>query len=168
MPIAFAASRPLRPGEMDNEAVRQQLHSRPPAFVFGSINEKIYLSEAGAQYTNFIPAAFPGPIVRRSVGTPFMGYRGTVHILQEIVNRLYEVLFNFLPVDTAYAQKQRASNGTVASNRLHNTTNRATFPGGQRPKLFLMPPWKKCPSWRAYPPAVKSRCRRNGRRRKPS
>jgi chlorophyllide a reductase subunit Z len=116
MPIAFAASRPLRPGEMDNEAVRQQLHGRPPAFVFGSINEKIYLSEAGAQYTNFIPAAFPGPIVRRSVGTPFMGYRGTVHILQEIVNRLYEVLFNFLPVDTAYAQKQRASNGTVASS----------------------------------------------------
>lgn len=106
MPITFAGSRPLRPGEPDNEAVRQLLHGRPPAFVFGSINEKIYLSEAGAQYTNFIPAAFPGPIVRRAVGTPFMGYRGTVYILQEIVNRLYEVLFNFLPVDGAYAQKR--------------------------------------------------------------
>lgn len=115
MPITFAASRPLRPGEPDNEAVRQQLHSRPPAFVFGSINEKIYLSEAGAQYTNFIPAAFPGPIVRRAVGTPFMGYRGTVYVLQEIVNRLYEVLFNFLPVDGAYAQKRAGGMGNGRS-----------------------------------------------------
>lgn len=111
MPIVFTASRPLRPGDLDNEGVRQQLHQNAPAFVFGSINEKIYLSEAGTRHTNFIPAAFPGPIVRRSVGTPFMGYRGTVYLLQEIVNRLYEVLFNFLPVDTAYAQT-RGSNGT--------------------------------------------------------
>ncbi len=111
MPIVLAASRPLRPGELDNEGVRQQLHQNAPGFVFGSINEKIYLSEAGAKHANFIPASFPGPIVRRSVGTPFMGYRGTVYLLQEIVNRLYEVLFNFLPVDTAYAQT-RGSNGT--------------------------------------------------------
>ncbi|MCA9969855.1 MAG: chlorophyllide a reductase subunit Z [Anaerolineales bacterium] len=104
MPISFAASRPLRAGEPNNEGVRQLLHNSSPAFVFGSINEKIYLSEAGARFTNFIPAAFPGPIVRRAVGTPFMGYRGAVYVLQEIVNRLYEVLFNFLPVDAAYAQ----------------------------------------------------------------
>ena len=39
-----------------------------------------------------------------------MGYRGTVYVLQEIVNRLYEVLFNFLPVDAAYAQL-RGRNG---------------------------------------------------------
>lgn len=104
MPISLAASRPLRREEMDNEGVRQRLHTKPPAFLFGSINEKIYLSEAGAKHTNFISAAFPGPTVRRAVGTPYMGYRGTVYILQEIVNRLYETLFNFLPVDAAYAQ----------------------------------------------------------------
>lgn len=103
MPIVLAASRPLRPGEPDNEAVRQQLHQNAPAFVFGSINEKIYLSEAGAKHTNFIPAAFPGSVVRRAVGTPFMGYRGAVYLVQEIVNRLYEVLFNFLPLDAAYS-----------------------------------------------------------------
>lgn len=108
MPITFTSSRPLQSGELDNEGVRQLLHKSPPAFVFGSINEKIYLSEAGAKFTNFIPAAFPGPIVRRSVGTPFMGYRGAVYVLQEIVNRLYEVLFNFLPVDAAYQQIQGA------------------------------------------------------------
>ncbi|MBC8160264.1 MAG: chlorophyllide a reductase subunit Z [Roseiflexaceae bacterium] len=104
MPIAFVGARPLRPGDPDNETVRQMLHKRAPAFVFGSINEKIYLSEAGARFTNFIPAAFPGPVVRRSVGTPFVGYRGAVHLVQEIVNRLYETLFNFLPVDGAYAK----------------------------------------------------------------
>jgi chlorophyllide a reductase subunit Z len=115
MPVAFAASRPLRAGEPDNEGVRNLLHARAPAFVFGSINEKIYLSEAGAKYTNFIPAAFPGPIVRRAVGTPFMGYRGTVYVLQEIVNRLYETLFQFLPVDAAYAQL-RAGAGAPRGN----------------------------------------------------
>lgn len=118
MQIAFTSSRPLMNGGMDNEAVRQILHKNPPAFVFGSINEKIYLSEAGARFTNFIPAAFPGPIVRRSVGTPFMGYRGCVVVLQEIVNRLYDVLFNFLPVDSAYSAKQDdglRSNGAAQS-----------------------------------------------------
>lgn len=104
MPIAFVGARPLRPGDPDNELVRQFIHGRAPSFVFGSINEKIYLSEAGAKFTNFIPAAFPGPIVRRSVGTPFMGYRGAVYLVQEIVNRLYDTLFNFLPVDGAYAK----------------------------------------------------------------
>jgi chlorophyllide a reductase subunit Z len=104
MSVTLAAARPLRRGELDNSGVRQLLHTKPPAFLFGSINEKIYLSEADAKYTSFIPAAFPGPIVRRAVGTPFMGYRGAVYVIQEIVNRLYEVLFNFLPVDAAYAQ----------------------------------------------------------------
>jgi 3,8-divinyl chlorophyllide a/chlorophyllide a reductase subunit Z len=120
MPIAFAAARPLRPGEPDNSEVRRLLHSSPPAFVFGSINEKIYLSEAGAKYTNFIPAAFPGPIVRRAVGTPFMGYRGAVYVLQEIVNRLYEMLFNFLPVDAAYTQKAPPGLGPQAAPAAKN------------------------------------------------
>ncbi|GAB4203890.1 MAG: chlorophyllide a reductase subunit Z [Roseiflexaceae bacterium] len=108
MPVVFSSSRPLRPGDMDNELVRQRIHSRAPAFLFGSINEKIYLSEAGARHTNFIPASFPGPTVRRALGTPFMGYSGAVYLVQEIVNRLYETLFNFLPVDGAYAQQRSA------------------------------------------------------------
>lgn len=112
MPISFATSRPRRPGDLDNFAVRQMLHDSPPSFVFGSINEKIYLSEGGARMTNFIPAAFPGPVVRRAVGTPFMGFRGTVYLLQEICNRLYEALFNFLPLDSAYSG-QNSSNGAA-------------------------------------------------------
>jgi 3,8-divinyl chlorophyllide a/chlorophyllide a reductase subunit Z len=104
MPVAFVAGRPLDRSEPGNEQVRRQLHERAPMFVFGSMNEKIYLAEAGARMTNFIPAAFPIPIVRRAVGTPFMGYRGAVYLAQEIVNRLYEALWNFLPVDSAYAR----------------------------------------------------------------
>ncbi len=110
MKLAFVASRPLRPGDMDNEHIRQQIHAKAPAFVFGSINERIYLAEAGAKYTTFFSAAFPGPSVRRSVGTPMLGYRGAVYIIQEIVNGLYNALLNFLPVDAAYAA---ARSGTL-------------------------------------------------------
>lgn len=115
MQIAFGVSRPRRTDDMDNEALRRQLHTKAPAFVYGSINEKIYLSEGGARQTNFIPAAFPGPIVRRSVGTPFMGYRGTVHLIQDIVNRLYESLFNFLPLDSAYQQRANGTTGGASA-----------------------------------------------------
>jgi chlorophyllide a reductase subunit Z len=95
----FVASRPYQVGAMDNIAVREALHKKQPGFVFGSLNEKIYLTEAGARATFFIPAAFPGAIVRRALGTPFMGYSGVVYVLQEIINRYYEVVFNFLPYD---------------------------------------------------------------------
>ncbi len=114
MPIDFVSARPVKRGGLDNEAVRQTLPGTAPAVVFGSINEKIYLSEANAKFTQFIPASFPGPIVRRAVGTPFMGYRGTVYVLQELVNRLYEVLFNFLPVDAAYSSNGAAPTAVAA------------------------------------------------------
>jgi chlorophyllide a reductase subunit Z len=104
IPVAFAVGRPRRAEDLDTEAVRARLHTRPPTFVFGSINERIYLAEGGARGTHFIPAAFPGAVVRRAVGTPFMGYRGAVYVIQEIVNHLYDTLFNFLPVDGAYAK----------------------------------------------------------------
>lgn len=115
MPIAFTVSRPLRPNDMDNETVRQTLHQKAPSFLYGSINERIYLAEAGATMTNYMPAAFPGSAVCRSVGTPYMGYRGCVHLIQEVVNKLYDALFNFLPLDTAYAQ-QRATPGMATAS----------------------------------------------------
>jgi chlorophyllide a reductase subunit Z len=95
----FVASRPYQVGGMDNIAIREALHKKQPGFVFGSLNEKIYLTEAAAKATFFIPAAFPGAIVRRALGTPFMGYSGVVYVLQELVNRFYEVVFTFLPYD---------------------------------------------------------------------
>jgi chlorophyllide a reductase subunit Z len=120
MPIAFVSARPRRPGDPDNDAIRQQLHRRAPAFVFGSVNERIYLSEAGARYTTFIPAAFPGAVVRRAVGTPFLGYRGAVYLVQQIVNSLYDTLFNFLPVDSAYAGGVRLGNAPPSADAVGN------------------------------------------------
>ncbi|ACF13285.1 chlorophyllide reductase subunit Z [Chloroherpeton thalassium ATCC 35110] len=80
----------------DNNAIRNTLQSTPPQIVFGRISEKIYLTEVGAR-ARFIPAGFPGPIVRRALGTPFMGFSGAVYVVQEIVNILYDTLFQFLP-----------------------------------------------------------------------
>jgi len=150
MRIALSAARPRRAGDPHNQEIRERLHQRAPAFVFGSINEKIYLSEAGARFANFIPAAFPGPVVRRAVGTPFMGYSGAVYLVQEIVNRLYEALFNFLPVDSAYAQR---TNGAPPNARP------GICPGSPRPRRCSTRRWRSCPTSRASRPAASSRCR---------
>lgn len=117
MPVHYVSGRPLRRDEPGNEQVREMLHKAAPAFVFGSINEKIYLSEAGARFTHFLPAGFPLPIVRRALGTPFMGYSGAVYLVQEIVNRLYEALFNFMPLDGAYARGGAQPAGSAAAVR---------------------------------------------------
>lgn len=131
MPIDFVAS---RPGGMGNEEVRQRIHKKAPAFLYGSINERIYLSEAGAKQTAFMPAAFPGAVVCRAVGTPYMGYRGTVYIIQEIVNRLYDTLFNFLPVDEAY---NRVRNGVVSNGAAANGIEIGNMPWQSEAKALL-------------------------------
>lgn len=82
----------------DNSQVREEIAAQQPQFLFGRIVDKIYLAETDAR-TRFIPAGFPGPIVRRALGTPFMGHSGAIYLLQEIVNALYDMLFNFLPIN---------------------------------------------------------------------
>jgi chlorophyllide a reductase subunit Z len=100
MKIVWSSGRPRREDEPDNIEIRKRLHARAPAFVFGSINEKIYLAEANAKASFLIPATFPGPVVRRTFGTPFMGYAGAAYLMQELINRFYETVFNYLPVET--------------------------------------------------------------------
>jgi len=80
-----------------NGRLRTELQAAQPQFMFGRIVDKIYLAEIDAK-TRFIPAGFPGPIVRRALGTPFMGHSGAIYLVQEIVNALYDTLFNFLPI----------------------------------------------------------------------
>jgi chlorophyllide a reductase subunit Z len=119
MKLQFASGRPRLPNEMDNIAIRETLHKKQPGFVFGSQNEKIYLTEAGAKATHFVHVAFPGATVRRALGTPFMGSSGAVYIVQEMANRFYDFVFNFLPFDDVKAagQTKQVSNPfTGASN----------------------------------------------------
>lgn len=88
----------LDSAEADNNMVKEEIRQKQPQFLFGRMVDKIYLAELDAK-TRFIPAGFPGPIVRRALGTPFMGHSGAVFLLQEIVNALYDMLFNFLPLN---------------------------------------------------------------------
>ncbi len=98
LPCTFSFQR--RPGvKPDNDAIREAVQNTPPLILFGSYNERMYLAETGSKAI-YIPASFPGAIIRRHTGTPMMGYSGATYAIQEVCNGLFDALFNILPLGT--------------------------------------------------------------------
>ncbi len=105
LPIAYSAYR-TGPESAPSEDVRASLRelSPSPMIVFGSINERMIVAQERLP-SLFLQCSFPGAVVRRATGTPFVGYAGAVWLLQCVCEALFDVLFANLPTSAAPPEK---------------------------------------------------------------
>ena len=112
LPVSFSAYR-AGPQATPSPDVRAALcnASPSPMIVFGSINERMIIAQEKLP-SLFRQVSFPGAVVRRATGTPFMGYAGAVWLLQTVCEALFDMLFANLP--TSAIPPQRADSTTKA------------------------------------------------------
>ncbi len=111
LPITYSAYR-TGPQAAPSGVVRAALRdaSPSPMMIFGSINERMIIAQEKLP-SRFYQASFPGAVVRRATGTPFVGYAGAVWLLQTVCEILFDTLFANLP--TSYAPPQQAERPTA-------------------------------------------------------
>jgi chlorophyllide a reductase subunit Z len=117
-----------RSNDTNNYMLRNRLVQERPTFVMGSMNERIYMAEANLP-AKFIPASLPIPLITRSIGTPYMGYRGAVYLMQLITNSLFDVLFDILPREQRNAAGRPGAMAMAAGGP--PTPAKAGAPGSQ-------------------------------------
>ena len=99
IPCNFSFAR--KPGvKPDNDAVRAALKAQTAAGAVRLVQRTHVRCRTRRPRHLFIPASFPGAIIRRATGTPFMGYAGATYVVQEYCNALFDALFHILPLGT--------------------------------------------------------------------
>ncbi len=130
MPISLVVNR-QQSNDTNQWLLRNKLARERPTIVMGSMNERIYIAEAGIP-SRFIGASLPLPLITRSTGTPYMGYNGAVYVMQIITNLIFDVLFDILPKE----RRTPGVNGAAASNQ-HGHNPGATKPAQPTEKFSV-------------------------------
>ncbi len=120
LPCHFAVSR-CAGTKSDNQAVRELIADQPAADRVRQLQRADVHGRERRAAAIYIPASFPGAVIRRHTGTPFMGYAGATYLVQEVCNALFDALFHILPL----APRARQGRGDPGADRARDRLGRS-------------------------------------------